>query len=297
MAVATNEWYIYSKEELAEIAAKTREKEKAAGAKDGHYRLVSTDDGKTWTEEEHIPLPILKKHIDGKEYSVCGQTHGCAHGIQLKNSKYRGRLVSPARFTIGQFDNREDLKQCVYNCAIYSDDHGKTWKTSGSVQITTGEGTLIENRDGSLTYNSRAYHQDGRRRLATSYDGGETWEDFREDDFLLEEKKQGCNASFIRVELSEILDTSLLPQNAEGLVLFANPRAETRENMCICISYDGGRTWADIKVVDPGFASYSSLAWNKGTQTFCLLYEHGEEHANSSGISAIEFDLEWLLAK
>lgn len=95
--------------------------------------------------------------------------------------------------------------------------------------------------DGSILYNSRAYFKDGKRYLATSTDGGATYHDFHVDDFLLEETEMGCNASFIRVDRTEIRDASLIPKEADGMTVFCNPRSARRENMTVCVSFDGGK--------------------------------------------------------
>ena len=297
--ISRHEFKDYTPEEKAEMAAqaaKMREEIRAKGMFSS-YKLVSTDNGETWTEIEHSVAPVEQLHWDGKTYKVGGGTHGAAHGIQLKHGQYKGRLLCAARTGIGSYTDWTGLQRVTYNNAIYSDDHGDTWKTANCVQVGTGEGTLIENADGTVTYNSRAYFKDQKRYLATSTDGGATYQDFRTDDFLIEEKNIGCNASFIRVELDEIKDKSLLPEGAEDVTVFCNPRAETRSNMCACVSFDSGKTWKHVKVINPGMNAYSSLVWNPVPQTFVLIYEKGEKNCYSSGIAAIEFDLEWLLSE
>ena len=295
-AIPREEFKEYTKEETDEWNRKVNEMAEAAGVKLGGYLIQSSDDGNTWSETPYGVKPVEQVHTDGTVHTVSGHTHGAAHGIQLKNSQYKGRLISAARTQIGKYSTIDGLKEHVYNNAIYSDDHGKTWQTANCVQVGTGEGTLIENADGTLTYNSRAYFKDGKRRIATSTDGGATWGDFRNDEFLEEEAFCGCNASFLRVALEDIKDKSMLPEGAKDVTVFCNPRAKTRDNMCACVSFDSGKTWSHVKVINPGHAAYSSLEWNKVTQTFCLLYETGEKHPYSDGISAIEFDLEWLLS-
>ena len=295
--LAKPEFNKYTKEELEQFAREAEEKAKALGIRKGGCKMTSTDDGETWVESAMAVEPVEFTHWDGRVIKSGGSTHGSAHGIQLKHGKYKGRLLCPARTSAGGYSNWAELRKLVYNNAIYSDDHGETWKAAKPVQVGTGEGTLAENADGTVTYNSRAYFQDQKRYLATSADGGESWGDYRIDDFLIEEKSIGCNASYIRVELDDIKDKSLLPADATDVTVFANPRAETRDNMCACVSFDSGKTWKHVKVVNPGHAAYSSLVWNKVTQTFCLLYELGEKNCYSSGLSAIEFDLEWLLSE
>lgn len=297
--VSKNEFGKYTPEEIAEMKKKTAELVEGIKAKGMYpsYKLVSTDNGETWTEFPHSVAPAKQTHWDGKVYEVRGGTHGAAHGIQLRHGEHKGRLLCPARCGIGSYNTWEGLKRCTYNNAIYSDDHGETWQSSTCVQIGTGEGTLIENADGTITYNSRAYYKDQKRYLATSTDGGASYHDFREADFLIEEKNIGCNASFIRVELDEIKDKSLLPEGAKDVTVFCNPRAETRDNMSACVSFDSGKTWAFAKTIFPGHAAYSSLCFNPVDQHFHLIHEKGEVNCYSDGITAVEFDLEWLLAK
>lgn len=287
----------FTDEEIAERKRRAAEKAKALGLTTGTVMLVSRDGGNTFTEEPFVQTSIDHVHIDSKSYSVFGRISSGSHGIQLKHGKHKGRLLIPTRFGIGKYTNWIDIRSCTYNNSVYSDDHGKTWRTSAPVQIGTGEGTLIENADGSITYNSRAYFADQKRYLAASYDGGESYTDFCTDDFLIEEKKMGCQASFIRVELDEIKDKSLLPEGALDVTVFCNPRSDIRANMCACVSFDSGKTWSHVKVINKGRNAYSSMVYNKITQTFVLLYEKGEENCYSDGVAALEFDLEWLLSE
>ena len=296
-AISRHEFKNYTDEEKKEMERQAAEKAEREGIRRGSFIMESTDNGETWVEKPHHIAPVSQLHWDGKYYNVTGGTHGAAHGIQLRHGEHKGRLLCASRCGIGTYSDWDGLQKVTYNNAVYSDDHGETWQTSNCVQVGTGEGTLIENADGTITYNSRAYFRDQKRYLATSTDGGATFGDFRTDDFLIEEKNIGCNASFIRVELDEIKDKSMLPEGAEDVTVFANPRAETRANMCACVSFDSGKTWKHVKVINPGMNAYSSLVWNPVTQTFVLIYEKGEKNCYSDGIAAIEFDLEWLLSE
>lgn len=271
----------YTEEERKAAAEKAKKAAAEAGVTLGRFQLVSRDDGLTFTEE---PCPITPTVTEAGEF--IGSTHGSAPGIQLKVGKYAGRLLCPARYTIAHYTTFEELRKLAFNNAIWSDDHGKTWHSSGPVQAGTGEGTLIERADGTILYNSRAYFRDGKRYLAVSRDGGETYGEFSTDDFLEEETHIGCNASFLRVDTKE-----------GTLTLFANPRAESRKNMTVCVSRDDGASWFHTKQVDAGMAAYSALAWSPMEEKFILLYEHGEEDCYSSGLSAAIFDLEWLLSE
>lgn len=298
--VVREEFGNYTEEQLAEMKKKqdeAYENLRAMGKYPGEIQYVSEDDGESWREEPMVLSNVMQEHIDGKMYEIRGGTHGSAHGIQLKYGEHKGRLLCPARTGIGRAATFDDLKRQTYNCAIYSDDHGETWKTANCVQVGTGEGTLIEKADGTVEYNSRAYFDDGKRHLATSKDGGETYGNFRTDDFLIEQKGGGCNASFIRVELDELKDKSMLPEEAEDVTLFVNPRAATRDDLMICVSFNSGDKWELVKPVFIGHTGYSSLCFNPVDQHFYLLYEFGTERHYDGGLKIAEFDLEWLLSE
>jgi len=117
------------------------------------------------------------------------------------------------------------------------------------------------------------------------------------DPFLLEEKAIGCNASLLRVERSELADASLLPEGADSVTVFVNPRAVDRTQLTACISFDSGRTWTHTRLIHAGRCAYSSLAFNAQKQRFVLLYEQGVHDPYDIGITAATFDLEWLLCQ
>ena len=287
-----DEFASYTEEELAE----NEKREKELGIYAGQFLLYSTDGGDTWQDRPLVIETVDFVHKTGELFKLGGYCHGSEHGVQLRHGEHKGRLLCPSRTQAGEYHSWEELTEYCYNNTIYSDDHGVTWKAGAPVQIGTGEGTLIENADGTITYNSRAFFKDQKRYLATSTDGGETFGDFRTDDFLLEEINIGCNASFLRVEKADLTDTSLLPEDADGITLFANPRSKVRDHMTVCYSFDGGKTWAGLKEIYAGPSGYSSLTFSAPEQRFYLVYERGINHYIDQGIAAAAFDLEWLLS-
>lgn len=250
---------------------------------------VSDDDAKTFHLEKFIRIPNAKS---GKT----GGTHGSGPGIVLSQGKHAGRLLLPARYAYGQETAElqrsgekfhKFLQEKNYNCAIYSDDHGKTWKTSDPVQIGTGEGTLAELADGRIFYNSRAYFLDGKRRTAISRDGGETFADFSIATDLTE-PPMGCNASMIRIPAS----------NGDGLLLYTGPQnTKKRSDLCLMISRDNGAHWKRIFNFTSGcFGAYSALAWSQKDQKVVMIYETNKFNPNIvyGEFVFAEFNLEWI---
>ena len=91
-------------------------------------------------------------------------------GITLTYGKHLGRLIMPVRWLPS-----EELpwRPYIYNTAIYSDDHGKTWQTTAPFPVFgTGEAALAEISDGRILYSSREHMSQGNRFFACSYDGG-----------------------------------------------------------------------------------------------------------------------------
>ena len=242
----------------------------------GDFMAVSRDEGKTWIHERMII------HPDNAGYR--GHSHGSSPGVTLCSDPYHGRLLAPARFQHKPGEELHTLQNHHYNCTLYSDDHGKTWQTGGPVQMGTGEGCLVELSDGTIYYNSRAYFLDGKRRIAWSHDGGETFEDFMVDDTLTEPTGGGCNAGMVSFpkDLSE----------GNDLILFSNPASDKRKKLTVRLSRDGGRTWPVSKVINEGPAAYSSMAVS-ADGTIIILYENGEKHPYEK-ISIAWFNLKWL---
>ena len=242
----------------------------------GDFMAVSRDEGKTWIHERMIILP--------NESGYRGHSHGSSPGVTLCSGPHHGRLLAPARFQHKPGEELETLQNYHYNCTLYSDDHGKTWETGGPVQVGTGEGCLAELSDGTIYYNSRAYFLDGKRRIARSYDGGVTFEDFSVDDTLIEPTGGGCNAGMAG-----------FPKKLSGgkdLILFSNPASDERKKLTVRLSRDGGRTWRVSKVIHEGPAAYSSMAVSSDGTVF-VLYENGEKHPYEK-ISVAWFSLEVL---
>ena len=256
----------------------------------------SKDHGKTWKKEEITVKPNATGH--GDPNGVPAAT-GCSEsGITLQSGKYKGRLLMPARIQPPKGNNAQEYWPYNYNTAIYSDDGGKTWQTSGPVQSGTGEGTLAEWSDGRIYYNSRCHMAvDHRRRIAWSHNGGHMWTDWQVCDDLYEvgqpfyfkygtKPSYGCNAGLVRV-----------PHQATGgkdLLLFSTPDSPggSRVKMTVWASLDGAKTWPVKRLVYEGPGAYSSLAADNSGMVY-LLFENGQKKLYER-ISLARFNLDWI---
>ncbi len=248
------------------------------------YAMISEDDGVTWIRRETPCLP--------NNNGLVGSTHGSGAGIQLLRGEHKGRLVSCARVTRDHSADNERLAVLQtqhYNCSIYSDDHGMTWKTGGEVQPGTGEGVLCELSDGTIYLNSRAYFYDGMRRIAYSHDAGETFGDFANEP-QLPEIDFGVNAALVCLQGRG--------ENGDDLLVYTSlDDRKIRRNMTAWLSFDGGKTWPHKKLIDSGRSAYSTMAYDEKLDLFYLAYECGVNDPYDLGIYLARFNKEWLLEK
>lgn len=241
--------------------------------------ITSTDNGNTWspptniTQSVHRPNhpPEYNSKEDWRSYAL---TPG--HAIQLKNPKYNGRIYVPANHSVGPPQKGFNDYQAH---GFYSDDHGKTWKLSESVEVpSSNESIAVELSDGQLMQNIR--HQNGSQRerlIALSSDGGNSWDTTFFDAQL---PSPVCQASIIYYQLP----------NKRRALLFSNPNNQrSRKNMTIKASFDDGKTWLISRIIREGESAYSDLVIQKNND-IGLLYEHG----NDGGIHFAHFNFNWL---
>ncbi|MHC4693583.1 MAG: sialidase family protein [Planctomycetota bacterium] len=221
----------------------------------------STDHGKTWKTEKIE----IKPDINGW---ISNPNSACDPGVTLHYGKKKGRLLVTSR-VMWNYLNKSgggDIFAKHYSNAIYSDDGGKTWIPSAPFPLGgTGEAGLVELRDGRIYYNSRTHCRGGNRRIAHSLDGGETFTPEHEDDELFDGPPDvyGCKAGLLR-----------LPYDDRDVLVFSSPgNKETRTDITVWISFDGGETWPVKRLVKKGPGNYTWLAaGRKGTPSEGMIY-------------------------
>lgn len=218
------------------------------------FHFYSNNDGDDWT----VPKKITKsvKLPNWTWYAT-----GPVHGIQLEKGQHKGRLVIPCDYFEAKTKNK-------YSHVIYSDNHGKTWEIGGvAPKHGVNESTVVELENGELLFNMRNYNRDSikGRQIATSNDGGSSWQNQYIEKQLPEPVCQGALLNIAR--------------NGENVLLFTNPSSNTsRTNMMISISRDQGKSWNEKISIYKKHAAYSDLAELNNREIF-VLFEAGIKNA------------------
>ena len=240
----------------------------------------STDHGKTWKIEDTTIRP-------GKDGWVPATNGACDPGVTIKFGSKKGRLLMPARVFPEYLNKGKGRKRFndLYAMALYSDDRGKTWNSSAPFPIAgTGESGLVELKGGRIYHNSRTHIRSGNRRIAFSDDSGETWYGEHEDDELFDGPPDvyGCKAGLLR-----------LPYKDKDILLFSSPgNRETRTDINVWVSYDGGQTWPVNKLIKTGPGNYTWMAAGRnGTPSEGMIYLLAGKDWMA------RFNLAWLLEK
>jgi sialidase-1 len=242
---------------------------------------ASSDEGATWSTPRDITA--MTKKPDWTR-----TLHGPGLGIQTRS----GRLVIPCA------ENQPDPAQTNpdlawigvwWNFAIYSDDHGKTWRLSDN-EVGPGfdESQVVELTDGTLLLNMRG--GPGYRTGATSKDGGKSWS----KSFAIPELPDpGCQANILRYTWAD--------QQGKSRILFCNPGTTQRERIwgrhtgTIRLSYDEGKTWPVAKLLDKDSFAYSCLTAMPDGAIACLYNKLDTPDCTVwTRIRFARFSLEWL---
>ncbi|QNN24153.1 exo-alpha-sialidase [Planctomycetales bacterium ZRK34] len=234
------------------------------------FVATSSDNGATWSRPRQI---TDQAKAEGWGWYATGP----GAGIQLQRGAHRGRLVVPCDNSTMPWKGAESYR----SHALYSDDHGKTWRYSQAITSGVNECEVVELTEGRLMMNMRNYRRSKHRARAISFsdDGGETWSPVTHDKKLIEPV---CQASIRRYRWPD--------GEQPGVILFSNPASESkRVNMTVRASFDDAKTWPMSRTLHKGSSAYSCLVKLPDGRVGCL-YE-------ADGYSRIEFaafDLSWL---
>ena len=149
----------------------------------------------------------------------------------------------------------------------------------------TANGGLIINARNHWWRSGMKQEWAGKRIIARSSDGGQTWSTPTLDAALIEPT---CHASLLRY--------SWPGAGTKSRLLFANPAATPTANwggpryrLTVRLSYDDGRTWPVSRLIEPGTTAYSALARLPDGQIGVLYESGGYGHLTFTAL-----ELNWL---
>ena len=253
------------------------------------WMSYSDDDGKTWSAPKDITYGIRKDwmHFLGT---------GPGTGIALHSGPHKGRLVIPVYTT----NNVSYLSGSQSSRVIYSDDHGETWQAGEAVNdnrpvgnqtihsstmnnpgAQNTESTVVQLNNGDLKLFMRGLT--GDLQVATSKDGGATWE---------KDVKRYADVKDVYVQMSAIHTV----QDGKEYIVLSNAGGPGRYNGLVHVARveaNGDLTWLKHNPIQSGKFAYNSLQ-DLGNGEFGLLYEHADSKQNEYTLSYKKFNWDFL---
>ena len=221
--------------------------------------VKSADSGATWSE----PLNLTKM-CKKEEWWLWAPAPG--HGIVMDD----GTLVFPTQ--------GRDAEGLPFSNITYSNDNGKTWKTSNPASHNTTECSVVELDNGLLMLNirdnrNRKDKSDTNGRAVYTTDNlGESWNEHPTSHGALIEPV--CMASLHK-------HSFMFNGKKEHFLVFSNPNSKfQRNNQTIKLSMDNGMSWPeeDWILLDEGKGrGYSSIA-SINDSTIGIIYEASRAH-------------------
>lgn len=217
----------------------------------GQFVLVSSDDdGVTWSQPvsitSQVKNPIWHLYFNGP-----------GNGIAMQN----GTLVFAS-----QYWDESKKPGMPHSSIIYSDDHGKTWKSGIGAKSNTTEAQVVETTPGTLMLNMRD-NRGSFRSVATTKDFGKSWTEHATSYNALQDPV--CMASIIKAKVN-------VKGQQKEVLFFSNVNSSTaRINMTIRASLDLGETWLsanELLLDERRLFGYSALT-KIDDNTIGLIYE------------------------
>jgi len=239
------------------------------------FVIDSHNDGKTFSPPRDI-TPVFDQLKKFYPWNIV--TPGTGHGIQLRS----GRLLASIWIANGKpGPNGTRAHGPAAVATIYSDDHGRTWKSGSMVAVDSpeikspNETVATQLPDGRVLVNIRNGGNatvDHLRAVSISATGISDWTPPRYDQQLFDPT---CDAGIL---------TAPIAAKGKLAVFFSNPDSRdvpgahdrkwrVRENLTIKVSEDNAQTWSHQQVIDPGITGYSDLA-SLGDRLW-VIYESG----------------------
>lgn len=250
--------------------------ESRAGTDDNQTWLRYSDDGgRTWSQARDITR-------DARDFDGWGAIFlGPGGAIQTRS----GRLLLPSSrcpekcSAMAGVPGWQGSLYLMQAYAIYSDDHGATWKRGEMLGALTDENQLVELADGAVMVDARQGNGD-RRWVGVSQDGGIHW------------RRPLAGQAVTRVATAIERYTLKSAGADRDRLVWTGIAGPARKHLVVRVSYDEGQTWTNERTLYGGLAAYSDLAALKDG-TVGVLWERGVS-ALSQAITFTRFNREFL---
>lgn len=253
----------------------------------------SDDEGKTWSAPRNITDQVRLPWM--QFYGV-----GPGTGIALHAGEHKGRLVVPMYST----NHPTELNESQSARVIYSDDHGKTWQAGEAVN----DGRVLE--DGEIIYsdtmkNTKAQNTEacpvqlnsgalklfmrnlsGHVQVATSYDGGQTW-DSHVDEY------ETVNDVYVQMSAVQTV------QGGEEYIVLTNADGPERKNGHVRVAKvnaDDSLEWISSELIQKGKFAYNALK-QIDKDKFGVIFEHASGFQNEYQLVYKVFDFSYALGE
>lgn len=256
------------------------------------WMSYSDDDGRTWSSPRDITASLRRR---GMKFLGIGP----GKGIVLKWGPHAGRIIIPAYST----NWKSHLRGSQSSRLIYSDDHGKTWHTGKTVNdnrvLSNGEKIHSLTMDNKKEQNTESVpvqlkngdiklfmrNLTGNLEVATSKDGGETWQNH------VKRYKEVHDAY---VQLSAIR----FEHDKKEYILLVNANGPGKKRQdgyarLAQVNRNGSFKWLYHHHIQDGSFAYNSVQQLNNDQ-FGVLYEHREKHQNSFTLNYKVFNWSFL---
>jgi len=214
-------------------------KNSRAGSNDNQAWLRYSDDhGRTWS----APRDITRIARDFDRWGA--MFFGPGGAIQTR----AGRLILPASACpdVYAIESGNGALNTMRAYALYSDDHGATWKRGGQIRVLTNENQMVELADGAVLMDARQGGGAARWR-AVSRDGGETWSRPRDGEAVLP----------VATAIERF--TARRDGADRDRILWTGPQGDVRQRLVVRVSYDEGQTFTNEHLLYGGLAAYSDM--------------------------------------
>lgn len=256
------------------------------------WMSYSDDDGRTWSSPRDITASLRQK---GMKFLGIGP----GKGIVLKWGPHAGRIIIPAYST----NWKSHLRGSQSSRLIYSDDHGKTWHTGKAVNdnriLSNGEKIHSLTMDNKKEQNTESVpvqlkngdiklfmrNLTGNLEVATSKDGGETWQNHVKR--YKEIHDAYVQLSAIRFEHDKKEYILLVNANGPG------KKCQDGYARLAQVNRNGSFKWLYHHHIQDGSFAYNYVQQLNNDQ-FGVLYEHREKHQNSFTLNYKVFNWSFL---